>query len=88
MNPARVRDLNREGEAVLGAIEDIPVGHHTDLTGHLDAKRRAKTLLRTFLARLRNELPCGEPATPSIPRPSGRPIAVTPAACAARPRRA
>lgn len=62
MNPARMRELDREGEGILALIDAIPRGAVHDMTGHLDAKRAARTALRTFLARLRNELPCGEPA--------------------------
>ncbi len=62
MNPARLRDLDRQGEAILVLIEAIPRGAVHDMTGHLDAKKAARTALRVFLARLRNELPCGEPA--------------------------
>lgn len=62
MNPSLVRDLARKGDAVVALIDAIPRGREFDMTGHLDAKRAAKTALRTLLAEMRNALPCGEPA--------------------------
>ena len=62
MNPGRVRELDRKGDAVVAMINAIPAGRTYDMAGHIDAKRAAASALRSLLAEMRNGLACGEPA--------------------------
>ena len=53
MNPSLVRDLDREGAAILQLIDGMPRGRDHDVTGHLDAKKAIQERLAALMKRWR-----------------------------------
>ena len=53
MNPSLVRDLDREGAAILQRVRAIPAGDRRDLSAHIDAKASVCRELAALMKRWR-----------------------------------
>ena len=56
MNPALVRELDRQGAALVQRVRAIPAGDRRDLSGHIDAKAEVCRDLTALLKRVREVL--------------------------------
>lgn len=53
MNPDLVRELDREGSAILQLLDDLPPGSPRDMTGHLDGKKAIQARIAKLMKRWR-----------------------------------